>query len=112
MMSVGAGDVRAAPVVADPAAVMRPGNARMSRLDAIAIARSTPSVQLTAELRRVAVDASDDAIVRATAIAVLAERGETVTVENNPPPAVVSALKKAGRIVATQRLVASFEQGQ
>jgi len=108
----GAADSRGRPVTAEPPlTVLRGRGPRSARLDAIAIVRSQADAETTTELRRVALDPDDDAVVRAAAIRVLAERGEAVTTESQPPASVQMAQKKAADVLRTRRLVGSFERG-
>jgi hypothetical protein len=101
------------PALAEPPlAVLQARGERPRRLDAIAIVRFRLDPETTSALRRVALDAGDDAVVRAIAIAALAERGETIAAERQPPHAVAAAQKKATEIVRAKALVSAFERGE
>jgi hypothetical protein len=109
----GAGDRRGRPASADPPlAVLRARGPLPDRLDAIAIVRQRLDTEGKTELHRVALDTTDDAVVRATAILALAEHGEGVTAEIQPPPAVAAAQTKAAKILRTRALVQAFERGE
>src|SRR5262245_54623428 len=108
----GASDSRGPPVTGEPPLTVLGGRGpRTARLDAIAVVRARQDAQTTAGLRRVALDPTDDTVVRAAAIKVLAEWGEAVTTESQPPASVQMAQKKAAEILRTREFVSSFERG-
>jgi hypothetical protein len=105
-------DRREPPDVADPLAILRGRGPVTSRLEAITLVRSRRNTEVEAVLRTIALDSADDGIVRAAAVTQLAEWGESVILERQPPPAVQMARKKAEEIIQTRRLVSAFERSE
>lgn len=93
-----------------PLGVLRGKGPRVRRLDALAKVRGHPAQETLSELRRIGADAQEDVVVRAAAISMLSERGEGVSAEEDPPVTVAAAQRKAAEVIATRRLVASFER--
>jgi hypothetical protein len=87
------------------------GRPKEDRLSAIADVRRAPTPDLVSALVTVAETADEDPVVRAAAIAALAAEGRTFQLEQNPPPAVWSAARKAAGISARQNMVAAAERG-
>ena len=63
------------------------------------------------ELRRLALDGSEDPIIRAGAIRILANWGEAVAPEPELPVSVRMALQQAQEVLRTQALVSALERG-
>lgn len=87
------------------------GRPKEDRLSAIADVRRAPTAELLSALAKIAETRDEDPVVRAAAIAVLAAEGRTFQLEQNPPPAVWSAARKAEAIWARLRVVAAAERG-
>jgi hypothetical protein len=94
--------------------LIRVGRSRADRLAGIAGVREEgkPTADATAELKRIASAADEDPIVRAAAIAALASNGLGVELEDDPPPAVASAARKAHTMAAARAHVEAVERGE
>jgi hypothetical protein len=107
----GASD-RSEPSKGDPIQRLAPSRSREDRLQAVAETRRAATPKGRAALQRIAKATDEDPLLRAAAIAGLAAQGRAVTVEEHPPAAVNSALRKAAAILARQQVVAAAERGE
>ena len=91
--------------------VLRSGGPRAARLDAMASLGSRQTAALTGEMRRLAMNSSEDPIIRAGAIRILAHWGEAVALEPELPVSVRMALQQAREVLRTQTLISAIERG-